>query len=603
MSPEQPDAVTLGRRLVREKQRIAVLERVIEDKTRELFLANETLQQQNQTLEQLVELRTLELRDALCNAQAASQAKSDFLAQMSHELRTPLHGLAGTIDVIGRTTLSERQRELIGLCQQSSSRLLRVIGDVLDWSRIESGKLEFESKPLCVQDQVMAAIQSVAAAASQKGLALRVDMAVVPPLLILGDTHRLGQVLGNLLSNALKFTAKGEIGVVVRQATGKDGAVCIEWSVSDTGCGIPPAALKRMFQPFSQAEAATTRKFGGTGLGLSIAKRIVEAAGGAIHVTSDVGVGTTFTFTTTHKVATKLEVPESTLVGVSLHGVRVLLVDDHPVNRTLGDTMLQELGCTVSMAEDGPQAIASVKAQAPDIVLMDCHMPGMTGLQATRKIRQLGYKGPILAVSADVSPDNREAVLQVGMQGLLGKPFRQTDLVKAMVRQLGAVPAPASKANADVLPELATQTPANASPTATSPLPTPATSSLAATTPLSPVTSVVDAPLFDEEAALEAVGGKRDFVVRLCHVFLEHLPASVEAVRAALGGADPHVQQKAAHAVKGAAASVGAQRLRQLAGALEDAGKAGQLEPSRRTELDEVVAATDSAVRAFVSRG
>ncbi|MBL8753700.1 MAG: response regulator [Planctomycetes bacterium] len=575
------EVAVLQRRLQREKQRIAILEQVIEDKTRELYLVNETLQQQNQTLEQLVELRTVELRDALGTAQAANQAKSDFLAQMSHELRTPLHGLSGTIDVLGRTTLDERQRELVTLCQQSSGRLLRVIGDVLDWTRIESGKLEIEARPLCLQDQVHQAVQAYAVAAVQKGLTLRVDMPVAPRCLLLGDTHRLGQVLGNLLSNALKFTAKGELSVRVACTTGADGQCTVDWRVADTGCGIPPNALGRMFQPFSQAEAATTRRFGGTGLGLSIVKRIIEAMGGAIRVQSEVGVGTTFTFTTVHKVADKLEEPEPVPTGVSLRGVRALLVDDHPVNRTIGEAMLVELGCSVQLAEDGAESIRKVKASPPDIVLMDCHMPGMTGLQATRKIRYQGFRGPILAVSADVSPDNRDAVVEAGMQGLLGKPFRQEELLRAMVRLL-----PRAQSGAPATAPVTAATAATASE--------PAATQAAAAKPLAE---------FDEAAALELVGGKRGLLVRLCEVWLQHLAASVDAVRTALAGSDAKELQKSAHAVKGAAASVGAARLRALTAELEDAGKAGRLVPERRAELDAVVLATEAAVRAFTTRG
>ncbi len=568
---EAADAAGLQRRLQREKQRVAILERVIEDKTRELFLANEALQQQNQTLEQLVELRTTELREALVQANAANQAKSDFLAQMSHELRTPLHGLSGTIDLLGRTHLDEPQRELITLCQHSSARLLRVIGDVLDWTRIESGKLELESRPLCLQDLVLAAMQSHAVAARQKGLTLRVDMAVAPRDLVYGDAHRLGQVLGNLLGNALKFTAAGEVAIVVRCTPLPDGQCAVAWCVSDTGCGIPPAAQKRLFQPFAQAEAATTRRFGGSGLGLSISQRIVEAMGGTIVLQSAVGVGSTFTFTTRHRVADQLETPAPAESGAALRGLRVLLVDDHPVNRTIGEAMLGELGCSLQLAADGAEAIALVQKHGPDLVLMDCHMPGMTGLQATQQIRGNGYRGPILAVSADVSTENQVATRACGMQGLLGKPFRREDLVRAML---------------DILPGSVGTTPQ-------------------ASEPASPTVGQgpVEPLLFDEVAALALFGGDRGMLLQMGMVWLEHLAPSVDAVRRALDGADAAALHRAAHAVKGAAASVGAERLRAFAGRLEQAGRAGELQPGLRSPFDAIVAATEAAVRSFVANG
>ncbi|MFN8826707.1 MAG: ATP-binding protein [Planctomycetota bacterium] len=568
---EPEDRSGLQRRFLREKQRVAILERVIEDKTRELFRANEALTQQNQTLEELVDLRTGELRDALVQANAANQAKSDFLAQMSHELRTPLHGLSGTIDVLGRTGLDDRQRELITWCQQSSTRLLRVIGDVLDWTRIESGKLELEARPLCLQDLVLATMQSHAAVAQQKGVTLRVDMAVAPRHLVYGDVHRLGQVLGNLLGNALKFTTEGEVAIVVRCTPLPDGLCVVEWRVTDTGCGIPPAAMQRLFQPFSQAEAATTRRFGGSGLGLSISKRIVEAMGGTIVVQSTVGVGSTFYLATRHKVAEQLEAAPPVESGEALRGQRVLLVDDHPVNRAIGEAMLGELGCSVLTAQDGAEAIAMVRKHGPDLVLMDCHMPLMTGMQATQEIRGNGYRGPILAVSADVSTENHQAIRACGMQDLLGKPFRREDLVRAMLGvSLGSV---------------------GASPRAPGP------ASL-------PVGAGPGEPLvFDEAAALALFGGDRGMLVQMGELWLENLAANAAAVRQALDGVEAAALQMAAHAMRGSAASVGAARLRAFATNLERAGRAGELRPELRGEFDQIVAATEAAVRAFVANG
>lgn len=556
------DETRWERRLAREKQRTQILERVIEDKTRELHLANEKLREHNSSLETTIAGRTADLRAALEAAQAASRAKSDFLAQMSHELRTPLHGLSGTIEALARTELNSEQRRLLDLSQKSASGLLRVIGDVLDFSRIECGKLEFEIRPTCIQDVVAQAASSFAAAAEQKGLTLRSEVTASDPTWVKADSHRIGQVLANLLSNAIKFTTRGELAIKVK-AEQIDDQVRATWQVSDSGCGMSQDAAARIFEAFQQAEAATTRKFGGTGLGLSIVKGIVEAMGGEIDITSEEGMGTTFTFTTVNEACDPVRNrTNETDVAVDLADKTVLVVDDHPINRMLCETMLAEAGCKLLFATSGAEAIMQVAQSSPDIVLMDCHMPGMTGLEATKVIRATGYDAPILAVSADVTSDNANAVVAAGMQGILGKPFHQADLFSRMASLLAGesiIESPSRQANSNTI------------------------------------------PIFSVDEAIVLVGGREEMVVRLCEVFLEELPASVELVLSAVRSGDAAAQHRNAHSLKGAASVISASRLSTLMAELESAGRKGTAMPEVAEQIEKVAKDTTEALAAYLA--
>lgn len=555
------DEARWERRLAREKQRTQILEGVIEDKTRELHLANEQLREHNASLETAVANRTQELRAALEGAQAASHAKTEFLAQMSHELRTPLHGLGGTIEALARTELKGEQRRLLDLAQKSAAGLLRVIGDVLDFSRIESGKLEIELRPTCLQDIVAGAASSFAAAAEQKGLNLSTEVTAPDPTWMMADSHRIGQVLANLLSNAVKFTKRGEITITVH-AEQVDGEVRTTWQIRDTGRGMSPDAAAPIFEAFQQAEAATTRRFGGTGLGLSIVKGIVEAMGGTIEVTSEEGVGTTFTFTTTNQVSEPAQSQSSEQnVDVDLNDKTVLVVDDHPINRMLCETMLADTGCTLLFANSGAEAIIQVARNNPDIVLMDCHMPGMTGLEATKVIRATGYDAPILAVSADVTSDNANAVIAAGMQGILGKPFHQADLFSHMGSLLAG--------------ESITDSPAT--------------------------NGAKDAiPAFSIDEAMTLVDGREEMVIRLCEVFLEELPASINSVLSSLRSGDTAEQHRTAHGLKGSASVVSASRLSTLMAELETAGRKGTSLPEMAEQVEKVANDTTEALRAYL---
>jgi signal transduction histidine kinase/DNA-binding NarL/FixJ family response regulator len=556
------DEAKWERRLAREKVRSHELEKIIEDKTRELYLANESLREHNDALEVKVEGRTADLRAALAVAEAASRAKTGFLAHMSHELRTPLHGLGGTIDALTRTRLDVEQRRLLDLCQMSSAHLLSVVGDVLDFSRIESGQLELDLRPSSVQEMVDAAASSFSAAAKQKGLTLTGKVSADGPVWMHADSHRIGQVLGNLLSNALKFTESGE--VLVHAEVAREGAdLRTTWRVRDTGCGMTEEATSRIFEAFKQAEAATTRQYGGTGLGLSIVKGIVERMGGKIWVESKVGEGTMFAFTTNHKVCEAAPHGAShDSVELDLSEMSVLVVDDHPVNRTLCKAMLATTGCKLLIASSGAEAIMQVATSSPDLILMDCHMPGISGIEATRTIRASGYEKPILAVSADATTENANAVLACGMQGIVGKPFRQSDLFSAISDMLAGRGAFAGQDEKSV-------------------------------------TEVY--PIFSVESALDLVGGQSEMVQRLCEVFLEELPQSIHNMTTAMREGDAAAQEESAHSLKGAAGVVCAARLRELVIELDVAGREGRTSPHKLECFEEVAEATEAELRAYLA--
>lgn len=532
------------------------------------------------------------LRAELVAAKAANQAKSMFLAHMSHELRIPLNGLVGAVDVLSRTQLDDKQRQLVGLCQQSNTRVLRLIGDVLDFSRIEQGRLELAAQPFCVQEVATELAELFANEVRTRGLKFHLAVQAEPLLILRGDPSRIGQIVSNLLHNACKFTPSGTVGLRVDFTRGDDGCYTVRWAVSDTGVGIPEDEQGKLFDVFAQASNAL-RKQSGAGLGLSIVKSLAEAMGGGVALQSKLGKGSTFTVTTVHAVAELgATAPPAAVLEPdpkAVQGLRVLVVDDHPVNRTLAEAMLRDLGCEVATAANGEDAVAKVPAIAPDLVLMDCHMPGMSGADAARAIRKAGYRQPIVAVSADVSAENRAQVQASGMQRVLGKPFQSRDLVQAMTAALGRT-APA--------------------PLVVAPTPTPAAAP-AVPPPTAPHSAVASASavvaadggqsLFDTAAALHLVGGKRELVVRLVNLFLEQLDASVAAITAAMRVGDAVAQKKAAHALKGSAAVIGAKRLRELAAHLEQEGRNGHCCGDEEPALRSIATATVQAMRNYLA--
>ncbi len=401
--------------------------RAMEDAIREL----------NADLERRVEERTAEAR-------AASAAKSEFLAHMSHEIRTPMNGVLGLAQVLSREPLTTNQRDMVERIQAAGQALLIIINDILDFSKIEAGQLRLESRPFDLM-HVLARVENLMSQPAQtKGIALRFIASEPAPGWLVGDGLRLEQILFNLIGNAIKFTERGGVVLRIQAVEPGETAVRLRFEVQDTGIGIAPEALARLFTPFTQAEAGTTRRFGGTGLGLAICKRLVEVMGGGIGADSQAGEGSTFWFELPFLRA-PAGAPEATVAsqparaaGPRLTGMRVLVVDDSAMNRDVVERALGLEGATATPTADGQQAVQLLKTrpEAFDAVLMDIQMPVMDGLTATRLIRsELGLTGlPIIAFTAGVLAEQQQAARAAGANDLLAKPVELEQMVAVLSR-------------------------------------------------------------------------------------------------------------------------------------------------------------------------
>jgi signal transduction histidine kinase/ActR/RegA family two-component response regulator len=382
-------------------------------------------------------------------AEAASAAKGEFLANMSHEMRTPMNAVLGFASLLGETNLTDEQREYFELIHQSAALLLGVINDVLDFSKLDAGQVALEAARFRLHDCIRGALALFKHAADRKRIELSVAIAPDVPDAVTGDSLRLGQVLMNLIGNAVKFTAHGSVSVAVSRRERSAEAVRIEIAVADTGIGIPPEAQSAVFSAFVQADSSTARKHGGTGLGLAIASRLARIMGGSIRLQSEVGRGSTFSVDVLlGTAAPEIETPPPDSPETApATPLSVLVAEDNVVNQRLVRRLLERAGHRAEVVSDGREAVARCVAEKYDVVLMDIQMPELDGLQATAQIRQLeaaiGRHTPIIALTAHAMAGDREKCLSAGADAYLSKPIRPAELTAAL-SALHRAPPPAA---------------------------------------------------------------------------------------------------------------------------------------------------------------
>jgi hypothetical protein len=523
--------------------------------------------------------------DLIRAAEAANAAKTTFLAMMSHEIRTPMNAVLGMATTLLDTHLNAEQRRYVVAIHNAGDSLLEILNDILDFSKLESGRLSLENIAFSADALVLNTLSIIGPRASAKNLAIRsVRDPTLPPALV-GDAGRIRQVLLNLVSNAVKFTAAGEIVVSTRCSAIKDGKAVVEWTVSDTGIGIAPERIGSLFTNFVQADNSINRRFGGSGLGLAICKRLTEQMGGDIGVTSTPGNGSAFSFRLTLPVAAAIAVPEqhdetayaALQMRIAAFGrpLRALIVDDNPTNRLVAGRMLKDFDIQTDTACDGAEAVTAANRFNYDLILMDLRMPEMDGFQATRTIRARGGRlaaVAIVAFTANAFPEDIKACLEAGMNGFVVKPARKKALVDAILRVL---PGPMAT---ERLAEYA------APPLA-----------IAEAEPAAIVTAepVLDRNAFEELA--REIGP--DGACEIRTVFLAETEAKLKLLRRLSVDADRATIGREAHSLKSAAGTFGYRQLASVARLIER--RAEQLSSDDYLQLLDHVDAAFAAGRAL----
>jgi signal transduction histidine kinase/CheY-like chemotaxis protein/HPt (histidine-containing phosphotransfer) domain-containing protein len=478
------------------------------------------------------------LRAARDEADSAAREKTEFLAMMSHEIRSPMNGLLGIIELLHGTKLEGDQRYMIELAQESATALLGIVNDVLDLSKIEAGAVVPVSEPTALNEMLRCLFKPFGLAAARKDLFLRLDVAEDVPDWIAVDALRLRQILDNLLGNAIKFTGPG--GAVELSVSRSATADLLVLSVRDTGIGMSPEVLDRLFQPFSQADASTTKNFGGTGLGLSISQRLAKLLGGEIEVASAPGRGSTFTLTIPLIVSEPAIDTGADLISPlgdeAFRHVRVLVAEDQATNRWVIQRQFAKIGVAVDLVEDGHQALAALAEGHFHLLMTDCHMPGMDGVELTQRIRAAesasgAARLPILGLTADVTAEMRKRCLAAGMDDVTSKPIN--------LPRLGAV-------LRRIMSRAGPQTPA-----------------------LQPAPASPDAPLFDEATYVELFEDTAGVGAEWLGGYLSASANMIDRVDRAIDAGDRQELRMAVHTLAGASLTAGATRLGKMARAFE----------------------------------